>query len=138
MYSLIYSSEAVEAFKPDDLEEMLIHFRSTNKDLGITGALLYDGEHKIMQALEGPELNVKILYNQIVKDARHHSIRVLSKCKITQRNFDAWSMHYKEYSAETLEQKSKSFGFAGLFGDMPLIDFDPTIRLAQTFRKFFD
>lgn len=138
MYSLIYCSTAVKAFSPQELEEMLLNFRANNKNLDVTGALLYDGRVRLMQAIEGPELAIKMLFQKIMTDTRHHSVRVLSKCTTNQRNFDLWTMHYKEYSPETGLNNSDELGFAGLFGDMPLIDFDPTIELAQTFRKQFD
>ena len=69
MYSLIYVSSAVQLMAGEELTQLLLQSRAKNVRLEITGLLLYkDGD--FMQALEGAEDRVKLLFETIQRDSR--------------------------------------------------------------------
>ena len=65
--------------------------RSTNKRLGVTGALLTSGDW-FVQALEGDEAVVRDLYERIRQDARHESVTLLEAETVDGRTFGRWAM----------------------------------------------
>jgi hypothetical protein len=65
--------------------------RSTNKRLGVTGALLTSGDW-FVQALEGDEAVVRDLYARIGKDARHERIVEIESGEVDGRVFSRWAM----------------------------------------------
>ena len=65
--------------------------RSTNKRLGVTGALLTSGDW-FVQALEGDEAVVRDLYARIGKDARHERVVEVESGEVDGRVFSRWAM----------------------------------------------
>ena len=65
--------------------------RSTNKRLGVTGALLTSGDW-FVQALEGDEAAVRDLYTRIGKDARHERLVEIESGEVDGRVFSRWAM----------------------------------------------
>jgi hypothetical protein len=65
--------------------------RSTNKRLGVTGALLTSGDW-FVQALEGDEAVVRDLYTRIGKDPRHERIVEIESGEVDGRVFSRWAM----------------------------------------------
>lgn len=65
--------------------------RSNNKKLGVTGALLTDGDW-FVQILEGEESTVQNLFNKIERDPRHERVEVLEEGPVDGRTFSRWSM----------------------------------------------
>jgi hypothetical protein len=65
--------------------------RSTNKRLGVTGALLTSGDW-FVQALEGDEAVVRDLYARIGKDARHERVVEIESGEVDGRVFSRWAM----------------------------------------------
>ncbi len=93
MFSLIYSSEAIEPFNFKRLSDLCNKSAGCNQQLDITGYLYYrDG--KFIQYLEGEELKVSGLMSRILKDSRHNVTQVIQEEGRTQRRFPNWSMHY--------------------------------------------
>ncbi|NBV23906.1 MAG: BLUF domain-containing protein [Proteobacteria bacterium] len=90
---LVYVSAATAAFSQADLRELLTKARPTNSKLHISGLLLYHNR-SFFQILEGPEEPVLSLYARIGKDKRHQNVLLLSKRKVEERNFEAWSMGF--------------------------------------------
>lgn len=71
--------------------EIFTTARSTNKKLGITGALLLT-EDVFVQVLEGDETAVRGLLARIEADPRHDDVRVLTAETVPQRVFSRWAM----------------------------------------------
>ncbi len=94
MYHLIYISHAVQPFTEKELIALLDISRKNNKQLGITGMLLYLNE-KFIQVLEGKRETVKELINKIEKDPRHKRLSVLLEGNTRARIFHNWSMGFK-------------------------------------------
>ena len=97
MYYIVYVSSATQDFPESELLAILEKARLKNKQLGITGLLIYiDGN--IIQILEGEKKNVDDLYNVIKSDDRHSGIIKLLEGTLPQRNFEEWSMQFKSLS----------------------------------------
>lgn len=88
---LLYASRAASALSPEAIDNILAQSRCHNPAVGITGILCYSGDI-FMQVLEGGRDAVCELYNNIVRDDRHHDVRLLSFEEIGERRFSSWTM----------------------------------------------
>lgn len=103
LVSLVYVSRAAEAFSDEQLRDLLAVARDRNKELNVTGMLLYrDGF--FIQALEGEDQQVEALYEKIKQDPRHRSVYRVYKEKIKNRVFPDWSMGFNKVGDEDLKQ----------------------------------
>jgi hypothetical protein len=83
-----------------------------NEEHGITGMLLcVDGV--LIQALEGEQSVVERLFGKIRKDVRHHGVVVLTTHHVSSRQFDGWSMGFREIGHKELADIPK---YASVFG----------------------
>lgn len=94
LYSLLYASSASKDFTENELKSLLEEIREKNRQLNITGILLY-GNKSFLQVLEGEKDQLHELYEKIMKDPRHKTIVKLHEEKIEARVFSDWSMAYK-------------------------------------------
>ncbi|MEO5998570.1 MAG: BLUF domain-containing protein [Chitinophagaceae bacterium] len=97
MHNLIYLSSATYLFTKEDITDILTKSRSNNTSLNITGLLLYH-EGSILQILEGEKDTLYTLLKTINKDTRHKGIITMIDEAIDERNFDEWSMGFKQVS----------------------------------------
>lgn len=74
-FQLIYTSKPVAELTEQNLIDILVGAQKYNQDEGVSGFLLYSPE-KLIQLIEGDELDVKNLYQKIKKDKRHHDIAI--------------------------------------------------------------
>jgi hypothetical protein len=74
--------------------------RSTNRTLGITGLLVFDGMH-FCQQLEGSQQEVAALMERIRQDPRHTHVAILHNGPLDKRRFKRFSLGYT--SAEDVE-----------------------------------
>ena len=88
---LLYASRATQPITPSAHESILEQSRAHNPKLGITGVLCYSDD-VFIQVLEGGRDEVCDLYNTIVRDDRHQSVRILSFEEIRERRFGNWTM----------------------------------------------
>lgn len=95
LMSLLYVSRSTmpgdEA--PATIENVVASARSYNPEHGLTGALLFTGEH-FAQVLEGTPTAIEALMKNVSRDTRHDQIVVVSREPITKRRFGEWSMAY--------------------------------------------
>jgi lipopolysaccharide biosynthesis regulator YciM len=85
----------------DDLNDILSTARNRNAQVNVTGMLLYhDGN--FMQALEGPEAAVMVLYERIQKDPRHKAVTTLMKRPCLERQFSEWEMGFRNMTTRNL------------------------------------
>ncbi|WP_307220586.1 BLUF domain-containing protein [Microbacterium sp. SORGH_AS_0888] len=94
LISLMYASEAVEAFDDDELAALLAQSRSANQRNDITGMLLYRSG-RFVQVLEGSAHDVHALVDRIRADPRHTRLRVMLEEGVPERRFEDWSMGYQ-------------------------------------------
>ena len=80
MQRLLYVSESY--ISPSDtatsVSEIVKHAQNKNDEIGITGALIFTGQH-FAQVLEGPVDAISILMDNICNDARHGNILIAYK-----------------------------------------------------------
>lgn len=88
---LLYASRASGPIGAEVVDSILAQSRRHNPELGVTGVLCQSGE-VFMQVLEGGRDAVNRLYNQIVRDERHHDVVVLHYEEIQERRFGGWTM----------------------------------------------
>jgi Sensors of blue-light using FAD len=94
MIEFVYSSSSVGQFTEDQLLELLAKSRRNNKNLDITGMLLFkDGD--FLQVLEGEEDRVRALSKKIAEDPRHDNFKVQLVRPCTKREFPDWSMGFQ-------------------------------------------
>lgn len=93
VFRLIYHSRSrlSATERKYQLGEIFSVARSTNKKIGVTGALLITDD-EFVQALEGPEPVVRELYAKIYKDKRHEHVDLLESGDVLERVFGKWAM----------------------------------------------
>ena len=107
LYSLIYVSNPIAPQSAADLERLADEAQSNNARLGVTGLLLYSGEH-FCQVLEGDYPVLADLFARIEKDPRHGHVEVLLGTPIRLLFFPDWAMGVVDVS------KSRHFDRAAL------------------------
>jgi len=93
VFRLIYRSRSRigAAERKHQLGEIFSVARSSNKKLGVTGALLITDD-EFVQTLEGVEPAVRELYAKISKDKRHEHLELLDSGNVSERVFGRWAM----------------------------------------------
>jgi len=121
MFSLIYNSREKQEFSAPDLKTLLLNARIRNRELDVTGILIYYSG-LFLQALEGEEAAVQTIFSRIEKDPRHGDIRVLSrKASVGKRRmFGDWSMAFADAAGAANILK----GFIDLTSGLSLADLD--------------
>ncbi|MCA9499017.1 MAG: BLUF domain-containing protein [Nitrospira sp.] len=139
LYQIIYASAATRPIEEDELLTMLKHAREKNKQLGITGMLLHcDGS--FIQALEGPEDQVKSMLGVIRRDSRHSRIAVLFEGPIQNRSFSKWSMGFNRPSKEKLTRSEGYTPYLEIGDDAQAINnySSVALKLIGAFRELSD
>jgi hypothetical protein len=90
-----YVSRAREAVTDRDIDDILATSRSRNALVGLTGKLLYTGEH-FAQVLEGSHDALDPVIESIAQDGRHSRMRRLVRAPLDVRRFPEWTMAYVE------------------------------------------
>ncbi|NTS77033.1 BLUF domain-containing protein [Catenovulum sp. SM1970] len=75
----------------ESLSALVLNSKTKNSKNGVTGALLYNGDH-FVQVLEGDKSYLEALYQKILVDSRHQDVRLLFKYPVKTRAFNAWAM----------------------------------------------
>lgn len=94
IHQLVYSSTATKDFWPDDLFQLIETARRKNALRGVTGMLLFL-EGQFLQLLEGPEREVKSVFEIVKRDPRHEAIKLLLSEKVAERQFPDWTMGFE-------------------------------------------
>lgn len=96
LIELIYISQANPKPTKESIEAILYSARRRNAELGITGLLIFDGESRFWQVLEGKKVDVEAVYQRITEDERHTDIQLFSVRQIQKREFPQWLMGYQD------------------------------------------
>lgn len=101
---LVYVSYSTDDFDTEkDIDLILDSSRKNNPILDITGMLLSNAV-VFVQLLEGPENQVRALYEKIKKDKRHdHTFILVDQVLTGPRLFGDWSMGFKRLNDIDLE-----------------------------------
>jgi hypothetical protein len=94
LYRLVYASQISPTCKDDlrgAMAEILTHAIAANRPRDVTGLMV---AHRgwFVQALEGPPEAVKLLFETISADARHHHALPVVECAVDERAFGQWAM----------------------------------------------
>jgi hypothetical protein len=90
---LFYVSSATTPVDSVVIQHVLQVARRNNRQLDITGCLLYSGRY-FAQVLEGRKEQVQPLARRIASDPRHRNVRVLLENHRIDRQYGGWSMAY--------------------------------------------
>jgi len=103
MHHIIYLSWATTPFSDSQLQELLAISRTRNARLGVTGILFY-GNERFVQVLEGEEAAVRTLYERIRRDPRHGNIQTYVDKPIAERAFAKWGMAFEPVAPQLFER----------------------------------
>ena len=98
LQALVYVSTATHSLSAEELQHLLERARARNSQEGVTGVLLYSHKN-FMQYLEGPAAGLEKVYTIIKADPQHHGIIELMSEPINSREFQDWSMAFRNISA---------------------------------------
>lgn len=87
----LYASRAVIPLVPTRADAIVEQSHRNNPARGITGLLCFVDDI-FAQVLEGSRDSVCDLFNTIMRDDRHHSVRILGFEEISERRFGNWNM----------------------------------------------
>ena len=87
----LYASRAAVPLVAPVVDSILEQSRKNNPLQGITGMLCFIDDI-FVQVLEGGRDEVCELFNAIVRDVRHHNVRMLIYEEISERRFGSWTM----------------------------------------------
>ncbi|MCM8538282.1 MAG: BLUF domain-containing protein [Lentisphaeraceae bacterium] len=90
-YQLIYASKSTTKLDFKSVKELVLKAASKNKNMDITGLLIY-GAGKFIQILEGSPKDINKLYLKIAQDERHKDLTLLNYAKVIGRQFPSWNM----------------------------------------------
>lgn len=88
---LTYKSTATTNPTTADLQAIVNQARARNRQLGITGMLLFE-DGCFLQTLEGPPDQLDMVWNAIKRDKRHCNIEVLNERISQSRLFSQWDL----------------------------------------------
>ncbi len=133
LFTLIYGSHAVGETKASDVIDILKVARKINKELEITGVLLYN-KGWWLQVLEGNFSAVtSLFFDHIQKDKRHTNVTLLVLERTTERHFANWDMGF--YS--TQDEQDSNLSWTDL-DTHPAGDFiKQKLTNAQEYTKYF-
>ena len=100
LIEVVYISEPGAALSDSDVIAILHQSEENNSERGITGVLLYDGEH-FLQVLEGEARVVWDTYADILADPRHRNVRTVHEGSIARRMFARWGMAYRRIDTDS-------------------------------------
>lgn len=125
LYYLIYTSSPTRVLSANETEDLLATCRKQNEIHSVTGMLLCFTRMYI-QLIEGPEEEIRRLYENIKQDSRHSRITTLKQGPISQRFFPGWSMGYDKSDLPLRNTKGsfdlkepQSLQLLEILGDLP-------------------
>lgn len=120
MVQLVYVSKKSEGVKLFDIVNFSQQAQDRNKTMGITGMLIYYGDH-FLQVLEGPVNRVNRLYSVIAHDERHHDVKLVNVSTIYTRRFEGWSLNnISTLSYQKFRDVLVTFGLVSSYDAFPL------------------
>jgi len=138
LLSIIYSSQATEAFDESGLDALLEQCRENNAAVDLTGMLLYrDG--RFLQVLEGPEEPLRALMDVLATDERHTGLRVLFEEPLSTRQFPNWTMGFQRADDDAADTGAAEVpdGYRSTFDDLDRTDPTATVRALQELVRWF-
>jgi methanogenic corrinoid protein MtbC1 len=91
--TLCYQSRTKRLPTSDDLAQLVIEARERNRQSGVTGMLIHEGD-RFFQWLEGPGEALEGLWSSIKRDDRHSDIELLGEGVTPIRLFSEWDLRF--------------------------------------------
>jgi len=107
IFQLAYKSKIGNNLLSEEIDKILAHSKRNNYLVEISGCLVFF-EKRFYQILEGEESVVRMLYDKIQLDKRHHAVEKLSEENTNTRLFSDWGMMY--YSPVDTEDSEIGMG----------------------------
>ncbi|HDX0925538.1 TPA: BLUF domain-containing protein [Stenotrophomonas maltophilia] len=108
--AVVYVSSAGEEIAGDKLglsngklDQIVDDAARFNRDAGVTGVLLFDGE-RFLQYLEGPEDGLSVAYSRVLSASSHNGIVELQRGRVGQRRLPFWPMRWLPVEPEELRR----------------------------------
>jgi len=92
---VLYVSEMSDECGDGEIIDILNTSRKNNVKKSVTGMLIRK-DRMFLQYIEGPEAQVRELFEKIKSDERHRDIRVVHQGPITDRVFFDWEMGFAD------------------------------------------
>jgi hypothetical protein len=102
LFNITYLSSAIPEFTREELIAALEHWKARNEAENVSGILIYH-EGNILQVLEGEQATVKATFQRISRDLRHVGILPLIQEPIAERQFDEWTMAFRDLTLDSDE-----------------------------------
>ena len=131
---LIYCSTATRSFSNADLLELLQTARERNRELGVTGMLLYENGG-FFQVIEGEPATIDQLYAAIAADPRHNRLTRIIHEPIVRRAFADWTMGFSRISPDELGEISGVNDFFAAGDSLAGIDAGRAKKILSAFRQ---
>ena len=112
MQDLMAVSYTSVASRPRDagaLDALLADAQAFNREVGVTGALLYD-DGVFIQYFEGEPAAVERVYARILAASSHRNVQELARGPIAARQFEGWYMAFC-HAPETVMQVIANAGW---------------------------
>jgi len=108
LHQIIYVSSANAELTEGALLEILASSQTRNANRDITGLLLH-ADGNIIQVMEGPEHEVKPLYDKVATDTRHSGVTLISSRAIHRRDFSDYKMGFKRADVAVFNEQLPGF-----------------------------
>ena len=112
--AVVYASEAGSAIAGDKLglgsgklDALVDDACRFNRDAGVTGVLLFDGE-RFLQYLEGPEDGLTVAYSRVLGASTHHALVELQRGRAGQRRLPFWPMRWLPVDPDQLRALARA------------------------------
>lgn len=93
-YEIFHTALASKSFTEPELIEIAKSLAKRNRDLGITGSLIYNNR-EFIQLLEGEKESLKNLMSEVEDDTRHGNIHILWEGEIKQLGYQNYGLSKK-------------------------------------------
>jgi hypothetical protein len=101
MKRIVYVSTARPDLSDDDVKALVAQAVQHNRDANVTGLLAFNGVN-FLQALEGDDEAVALIYEAIKRDSRHSGVISIVDEPCDDRLFPDWRMRYVRTAARPL------------------------------------
>lgn len=131
-YKLIYVSQAKDDICYRDIDEILKKSRKNNAVHDVSGILIFSDGYFI-QLLEAASAEiVRATLARIVKDPRHHTVRIIREWNCAERSLQQTSMAFLDHD---LQEKSHQF-IQKLFSDAMSVQYPANHEFVDFFKGF--
>jgi Sensors of blue-light using FAD len=90
-HAVVFVSEASPYLAPGRLLELMADAERFNREAGVTGVTLYDGD-RFLSYMEGPPDGLRVAYARASEARSHLNLIELARGRVSQRRLPRWPM----------------------------------------------